>query len=372
MTFFTMSYILYTLHSMYYQGAQDTSLPAPPSTSLMQTQFAARREATQPPPSAGGSLPLDAAGTADDRMAQADPNTRGMAGQTKTSARERMLGYTEMYSPGIGDARQKVDTYANNLKTGNIGEIAKDSTTQMLDTVSSTTGIPLNMMKDSNAYNANAIALIILIQLAVTVTLDLIIGYLLYLIWKQNCMFRRRAVFKAHKNQLTGNLEPAGLFGCFSFNLQQMVEAILCPWCVISENLEKEKPYEDREPVIPFSTVCYHFCLGKLTCAVGDTCLFWCFCCPFQGFYGAFITVAQRLRLSKLPEGVQSQTSCCTECVQVYACTAPCGNMQVAEFLEHHDRHYGGDPDEGDALTARSSRKGLSARDLLQADAQQW
>ena len=38
--------------------------------------------------------------------------------------------------------------------------------------------------------------------------------------------------------------------------------------------------------------------------------------------------------------------------------------MQVAEFLEHHDKLFGGDPDEGDALTARSSRKGLSARDL--------
>lgn len=371
MTFFTMSYVLYTLHSMYYQGAQDTSLPAPPSASLLQTQFAARREATQPLPSARGSLPLKAAGIADGRTApQADPQTSGKAGP-KTSARERMLGYTEMYSPGIGDARQKMDQYANNLKTGNIGALAKDSTTQMLETVSSTTGVPLHMLQDSNTFNANAIATVILIQLGVVVILDLIIGYILYLIWKQNCMFRRRAVFKAHKNQLTGDLEPAGLFGCFSFNVQHMVEAMLCPWCVISENLEKEKPYEDREPVIPFSTVCYHFCLGKLTCAVGDTCLFWCFCCPFQGFYGACITIAQRLRLSKLPDGVPSQTNCCSECVQVYACTAPCGNMQVAEFLEHHDKLFGGDPDEGDALTARSSRKGLSARDLKEG-AQQW
>ena len=38
---------------------------------------------------------------------------------------------------------------------------------------------------------------------------------------------------QAHKNQLTGDLEPAGLFGCFSFNVQHMVEAVLCPWCVV-------------------------------------------------------------------------------------------------------------------------------------------
>jgi hypothetical protein len=337
MTIFTTSFILYTLHSMLYSGAHDTS-PGPgppPSTSLVQ-QFAARREAKPGDDEAKG--------------AEANPKDRG--GVQKSEAEQtfnnRLLGMSANDEAGIKRAKNTVGSLGNNLYEGNWNGMGEDTKDLLLNQVSSITGVPRNMW----GLSTQAIVVIIIAQLAVVILLDLVLGWILYLIWKQNCMYRRRGAFPATQEHLKGDLAPAGFFGCFSFTVHHMLESIFCPWCLISENLEKEKPPRKREKEISFATVCCTAFLGKITCAVGDTCLWFCFCLPFYGIYGTCLTILQRLRLSKLHVDVRkkSETTCCTECVKVYVCTAPCGNMQVAEFLELEDRHFGGDPDETQAL----------------------
>jgi hypothetical protein len=159
--------------------------------------------------------------------------------------------------------------------------------------------------------------------LAIQLAGEIVFYLVIYFVWRANCMYRKRTVTQATREQFTGDLAPVGVFDCFGQGGMTIVEACCCDVCVAVENLEKGKSPSLRAPEISFVMVAVFQILSSVTCFL----------------YPLYMIVSQRLELSKRPEGVTSDNNCCFECLKV-CCCCPCSNMQVATFLEHYDQAF--------------------------------
>jgi len=162
-----------------------------------------------------------------------------------------------------------------------------------------------------------------MVQQVIYVASEVIGMVIWFLIWQRSCMYQKRTLQTASREQFKGDLAPVGLCDCLSLPAKSICEAVCCEVCLVTENLEKSKPPSLRSPEIGFGAVAFLFCSGAFTC----------------GLYPLYLIVSQRLELSKRPEGAYSSNNCLTECLKVWFCGC-CSNMQVATFLDLYDETF--------------------------------
>jgi hypothetical protein len=179
-------------------------------------------------------------------------------------------------------------------------------------------------------------------------------GLIATAVWYASCKGQRRTDRTVAADRFTGDLRPTTLFGCYDLGARRVAETLLCPVCVLAENVEQSLPPGTNR--IHCGIHCGPLCglVGQILCQGLSLVLFmpfcwwYVFCSTFnmRSQYGQELHLAHFDVLSndEMPDEkrklIESTENCCVKCLTATFCFS-CSNMQVAEFRELHERTFG-------------------------------